>query len=209
MVRTVCALFENADGEAQVELRAFGGFKRDRRAMAEWVASFEPEVVVMESTGIYWKSPYAALEQVGIVALVVNAHHVKQVPGRKTNIADAQWLAILARSGLLKGGFVPPQHMRELRLVSRQMHKLTEILAGEKNRLHKVLTDGGIRLSAVVSDMEAFGSSEKLAAWAGVCPGNNESAGKRKAGRTRKGNPYVRRVSAQSCNVPFCTWRGP
>ena len=77
------------DGEAQVELRAFGGFKRDRRAMAEWVASFEPEVVVMESTGIDWKRPYAALEPVGIVALVVNAHHVKQVPGRKTDIADA------------------------------------------------------------------------------------------------------------------------
>jgi transposase len=307
---TVCALCENADGQAQVELREFGGFKRDRRAMAEWVASFEPEVVVMESTGIYWKSPYAALEKVGIVALVVNAHHVKQVPGRKTDIADAQWLAILARSGLLKGGFVPPQKLRELRLVSRQMQKFTGILAGEKNRLHKVLTDGGIRLSAVVSDihgasaramikglldgerpeqvlayaskrlkasdeelrdaldgelsdthrfvlgeilahieelearihgfqqhllaalqphqpllqalqtipgldaigaamllveigtdMEAFGTPEKLAAWAGVCPGNNESAGKRKAGRKRKGNPYVRRILCEAANA--------
>lgn len=307
---TVCALFENADGEAQVELREFGCFKRDRRAMAEWVASFEPEVVVMESTGIYWKSPYAALEKAGLVALVVNAHPVKQVPGRKTDIADAQWLAILARSGLLKGGFVPPQNLRELRLVSRQMQKFTGLLAGEKNRLHKVLTDGGIRLSAVVSDihgpsaramikgllngetpeqvlsyaskrlkaseeelldaldgelsdthrfvlreilahiqelearlrgfqqhlldalqphqsllqalqtipgldaigaamrlveigtdMEAFGSPEKLAAWAGVCPGNNESAGKRKAGRKRKGNPYVRRILCEAANA--------
>ncbi|AFL73315.1 transposase IS116/IS110/IS902 family [Thiocystis violascens DSM 198] len=150
---TICALFENADGQAQVELREFGGFKRDRRAMAEWVASFEPEVVVMESTGIYWKSPYAALEKAGIAALVVNAHHVKQVPGRKTDIADAQWLAILARSALLTGSFVPPANLRELRLVSRQMQKFTGILAGEKNRLHKVLTDGGIRLSAVVSDI--------------------------------------------------------
>ncbi len=69
---TVCALFENAEGEAQVELREFGGFKRDRRAMAEWVAAFEPEAVVMESTGIYWKSPYAALEKVGIVACNAN-----------------------------------------------------------------------------------------------------------------------------------------
>ena len=307
---TVCALFENADGEAQVELREFGGFKRDRRAMAEWVASFEPEVVVMESTGIYWKSPYAALEKAGIAALVVNAHHVKQVPGRKTDIADAQWLAILARSGLLTGSFVPPMNLRELRLISRQMQKCTGILAGEKNRLHKVLTDGGIRLSAVVSDihgtsaramikglldgetpeqvlayaskrlkaseeelfdaldgdlsdthrfvlreilahieelearihrfqqqllaalqphqsllqalqtipgldaigaamllveigtdMEAFGSPEKLAAWAGVCPGNHESAGKRKGGRKRKGNPYVRRILCEAANA--------
>ena len=97
-----------------MELREFGGFKRDRKAMAEWVASFRPQQVVMESTGIYWKSPYAALEKQGIYALVVNARHVKQVPGRKSDLADAQWLAILARSGLLRGGFVPPQDLRTL-----------------------------------------------------------------------------------------------
>jgi transposase len=150
---TVCALFEDEPGDVQVQLKEFGGFKRDRQAMAQWVASFEPEVVVMESTGIYWKSPYAALERVGIQALVVNAYHVKQVPGRKTDIADAQWLAILARSGLLKGGFVPPSNFRHLRLLLRQLQKLTGILAGEKNRLHKVLTDGGIRLLAVLGDL--------------------------------------------------------
>ena len=150
---TVCALSEDASGQVTATLREFGGFKRDRRALADWVATFKPDVVVMESTGIYWKSPYAALEQVGIRALVVNARHVKQVPGRKTDLADAQWLAILARSGLLQGGFVPPANLRELRLIARQMQKLTGILAGEKNRLHKVLTDGGIRLSVVVSDL--------------------------------------------------------
>ena len=121
--------------------------------MAEWVASFKPELVVMESTGIYWKSPYAALERHGLKIAVVNARHVKQVPGRKTDLADAQWLAILARNGLLCGGFVPPSQFRELRLVSRQMQKLTGILSGEKNRLHKLLTDAGIRLSVVVSDI--------------------------------------------------------
>jgi len=307
---TVCILYEDGAGEPQVELREFGGFKRDRRAMAEWVAGFQPEEVVMESTGIYWKSPYAALERVGIRALVVNARHVKQVPGRKTDIADAQWLAILARSGLLRGGFVPPGNIRELRLTSRQMQKLTGMLAAEKNRLHKVLTDGGIRLGVVVSDihgqsaramvkgliagespeqvlrqaskrlkaseeelldaldgelseehrfvlgelmehiedlerriarfsrhlldglapqqallnalqtipgldergaamllveigeeMHAFGSAEKLASWAGVCPGNHESAGKRKAGKKRKGNPYVRRILCEAANA--------
>ena len=112
-----------------------------RRAMAEWVASFKPDLVVMESTGIYWKSPYAALEWHGLNLAVVNAKHVKQVPGRKTDILDAQWLAILARNGLLRGGFVPPKHFRELRLVSRQMQKFSGILASEKNRLHKLLTD--------------------------------------------------------------------
>lgn len=313
---TVCALFEDEHGEVQVQLKEFGGFKRDRRAMAQWVASFQPEVVVMESTGIYWKSPYAALEEAGLEPLVVNAHHVKQVPGRKTDIADAQWLAILARSGLLKGGFVPPANFRQLRLVSRQLQKFTGILSGEKNRLHKVLTDGGVRLSVVVSDihgksaremvrgllsgespeqvltyaskrlkatdeqlldaldgelsdthrfvlsqilehieyleerircfqqqllaglesqqgilqalqtipgldeigaamllveigddMQAFGSAKKLAAWAGVCPGNNESAGKRKAGKKRKGNPYVRRILCEAANAASRTRR--
>jgi transposase len=307
---TVCVLQEQADGQLKVHLREFGGFKRDRRAMAQWVASFAPESVVMESTGIYWKSPYAALERVGLRALVVNARHVKQVPGRKTDLCDAQWLAILARSGLLRGGFVPPANFRRLRLISRQMQKLTGVLAGEKNRLHKVLTDGGVRLGVVVSDihgksgraminalvagesaqellryadprlqateeelldaldaelseehrlvmaqqlqhidylqgqiaqlrqallaglapqeallgalqtipgldetgaamllveigdeMQAFGSAEKLAAWAGVCPGNHESAGKRKSGRSRKGNPYVRRILCEAAHA--------
>jgi transposase len=105
---SVCVLYENDLGEVVTEVREFGGFKRDRREMAAWVASFHPELVVMESTGIYWKSPYAALEWYGLHLAVVNARHVKQVPGRKTDINDAQWLTILARSGLLRGGFVPP-----------------------------------------------------------------------------------------------------
>ncbi len=307
---TVCIIYEDDSAKTHVEIREFGGFKRDRRAMAEWVASFHPEEVVMESTGIYWKSPYAALEKKGIAALVVNARHVKNVPGRKTDIADAQWLAVLARSGLLRGGFVPPEHFRGLRLISRQAQKLTGILSGEKNRLHKILTDGGIRLGVVVSDlhgvsarnmvkgliagnppeqvlryaskrlkateeelldaldgeltdhhrfvlseqmdhieylekriadfrrqlltalapqqgilqtlqtipgldevgaamllveisddMSAFGSADKLASWAGVCPANNESAGKRKTGKKRKGNPYVRRILCEAANA--------
>lgn len=300
---TACAVLEAADGTTRVERQQFGGFKRDRRALAEWVAALAPEVVVMESTGIYWKSPYAALEAVGIRAQVVNARHVKQVPGRKTDVGDAQWLAMLARAGLLRSSFVPPATLRELRLIARQRQKLVGLLASEKNRLHKVLADSGIRLGVVISDvhgqsgramtqaliaglaphevlahasrrlkasretlfdalqgdltpshvfvldelmqhveeleariarfdarlldglieesnalallqtlpgvdlmgaamllveigsdMSVFGSADRLASWAGVCPGNHESAGKRKSGRARKGNPYVRRL---------------
>lgn len=159
---TVCVLYEDDAEEPRVEWREFGGFQRDRRAMAEWVASFHPQPVVMESMGIYWKSPYAALEREGIVALVVNARHVKQVPGRKTDRADAQWLTILARSGLLRGGFVPPADYRGLRLLSRQMQKLTGILSGEKNRMHKVLTDGGVRLAVVVSDLHGQSARDMI-----------------------------------------------
>ncbi len=307
---TVCIIYEDVEGASQFQLREFGGFKRDRREMAQWIASYHPEEVVMESTGIYWKSPYAALEKVGIAALVVNARHVKNVPGRKTDITDAQWLAILSRSGLLRGSFVPPENFRSLRLISRQMQKLTGMLSGEKNRMHKVLTDGGIRLAVVVSDihgksaramikgllvgetpeqvlhyadrrlkateeelldalegdltenhcfviselmthiedlekrierhtkrllkglspqqailqvlqtipgvdiraaamllveigddMSAFGSADRLSSWAGVCPGNHESAGKKTAGKKRKGNPYVRRILCECANA--------
>jgi transposase len=150
---TACAILEEADGETRIEQRQFGAFKKDRRALAAWVAALAPDEVVMESTGIYWKSPYAALEEVGIRATVVNARHVKQVPGRKTDVGDAQWLATLARAGLLRGSFVPPAKLRELRVISRQRQKWVSLLAAEKNRMHKVLTDAGIRLGVVVSDI--------------------------------------------------------
>jgi transposase len=300
---TACALIEDSEGNTRIEQQQFGAFKRDRQALAQWAARLCPDVVVMESTGIYWKSPYAALETMGISALVVNARHVKNVPGRKTDIGDAHWLATLARAGLLRGSFIPPARLRELRLISRQRQKLVGQMTSEKNRMHKVLTDAGIRLGVVVSDMHgqsaramvkaiiagkstsdvldcagkrlkasreelfdaiqgdlssshrfvltelmahieeteariarfdqclleglasehntlallqtmpgvdligaamllveigsdmnAFGSADRLASWVGICPGNNESAGKHKSGRVRKGNLYVRRL---------------
>ena len=98
----------------------------------------------MQSTGVYWKSPFAALEAVGLIAWVVNARHVKAVPGRKTDMADAQWLATPARAGLLRASFIPPVQMRQLRLVARQRQKLVGMCSAEKNRLHKVLVDAGI-----------------------------------------------------------------
>lgn len=149
-----CAIIEEADGTITLVRKRFGAFKRDRRALAEWCATLRPHVVVMESTGIYWKSPYAALECVGIRALVVNAHFVKHVPGRKTDVSDAEWLASLARCGLLtRRSFVPPQKYRELRLVARQRQKISGMLSAQKNRLAKVLADSGVRLGVVVSDL--------------------------------------------------------
>jgi transposase len=105
----VCVILQEPGCEPAVYRRQFGAFQRDRRAMAEWIAGFAPDTVVMESTGIYWKSPYAALEQVGIRALVVNAQHVKKVPGRKTVTPDAEWLAMLARAGRLAGQLHPAE----------------------------------------------------------------------------------------------------
>ena len=149
-----CAIIEEDDGTLRTEIKKFSAFKRDRRALADWCAALSPDIVVMESTGIYWKSPYAALERVGIRALVVNAYHVKQVPGRKTDVSDAEWLCSLARCGLLtRRSFVPPQKYRELRLVARHRQKLTGMLSAQKNRLGKILADGGVRLGVTVSDL--------------------------------------------------------
>lgn len=313
---TACAILAEPDGEVRIERRQFGAFKRDRRALADWSVALRPDVVVMESTGIYWKSPYAALEHAGVSVLVVNAHHVKKVPGRKTDVSDAEWLASLARAGLLKRSFVPPQKYRELRLLARQRQKLTGMLAAEKNRLGKVLADAGIRLGVVVSDlngksaramirklldgaspelaltaasprlkaprevigaaldgeisqahrfvlaelighitylearlgqfdayllsrldeplerralallqtvpgvdligaamllveigidMSAFQRPDDIASWSGLCPGNNQSAGKRRRSKKLKGNTYVRRLLCEFANAAVKT----
>jgi hypothetical protein len=131
---TGCAIIALPDGSVTHERREFGGFKRDRKAMAKWARSIGPDVVVMESTGIYWKSPYAALEGVSIVPWVVNAHHVKAVPGRKIDVADAQWLASLARAGLLRASFIAKADLRGLRHIARQRQKLGGMLAAHKKQ---------------------------------------------------------------------------
>lgn len=99
------------------------------------------------------KSIYAALEKAGLNAQVVNARHAKQVPGRKTDIKDSQWLATLARFGLVKGSFIPDQSLRDLRLLIRYRFKLQRMISSEKNRLHKIVDAAGLRLGAVVSDI--------------------------------------------------------
>ncbi|MFZ1104555.1 MAG: IS110 family transposase [Hyphomicrobiaceae bacterium] len=167
---TACAIVEDENG-VRVERRTFETFKRGLRALKDWCLAIEPDVVVMESTGIYWKSPHAWLERAGLMCMVVNAHHVKNVPGHKTDVCDAEWLAMLARAGLLKPSFVPPEKLRRLRLVSRQRQKLVGMLAAEKNRLGKVLADAGVRLGVVVSDLNGKSARAMIAALiAGASP---------------------------------------
>lgn len=310
MVVVATVIVEHEDGRIEEETKKFGTFRKHRRQMCQWLKSHEIELAVMESTGIYWKAIYARLEKAGIKSYVVNARHVKQVPGRKTDVLDSQWLATLGRAGLLKPSFIPPGDLRELRLVTHQRMKVQGTLHAEKNRLHKVLDDAGIRLGGVVSDidgvsarrliegliegkaveelqvcirgrlkaktdevmesldgelgprhrfilqgilnhiryleqevgtydrylfdamspyqqqweflqtipgvdkiaaahiiveigveMERFGTMGQLASWAGMCPGNNESAGKRKSGRTRRGNGMIRRILCEVANA--------
>lgn len=314
MLHVVTVLIEQPDGSIERHSRQFDGFKRDCRALAAWLSELGVQLAVLESTGIYWKSVYAHLERAGVPAWVVNAHSIKHVPGRKTDVADSEWLAVLARFGLVRGSFIPPQDLRELRLVSRYRRKLSAMLASQANRLHKILDDGGIKLGAVVSDikgvsaramvqgliqgddqaallahargvlkrksealaasldgdlttrhlfvlkhlqanieflenklaeidayliaamqpyawahgllqtipgidqiaaalilieigddMQRFGSPERLACWAALSPGNNESAGKRKSGRTRHGANTIRFILCECANAARMT----
>jgi transposase len=153
MTVVATVLIEQTNGEVYQESRTFGTFRGDRRQLCEWLKGHGVELVVMESTGNYWKSIYAALESAHLNAYVVNARQVKQVPGRKTDLNDSQWLAMLARYGLLKPSFIAPVDLQQLRLLSRYRMKLKAMIASETNRLHKVLDDAGIRLGGVVSDL--------------------------------------------------------
>jgi len=312
----VCTLLsEQKNGEVVAQTREFSTFRRDLIDLAEWLKDSAVELVAMESTGIYWKQVYEAIEDVMLNASVVNARHVKNVPGRKTDVKDSLWLSELTRCGLLNSSFVPPRDFRQLRLLTRYRKKLSGILKAEKNRLHKLLEAFGIKLSCVVSkidgvssnrmlkgiledldpeeiadmavgrlrkkkpellkalegyrlsdrdrfllsillshikwieeqlvkideqivsamkpykkqwellqtlpgvdqisaamilseigvDMGDFKTSGNICSWAGMCPGNNESAGKRKSGKTRKGNNYIRTILCETANAAIKT----
>ncbi len=308
MKHIVTVLSEDEAGNVTRLTREFGGFKRDLRAMAAWLVEMGVERVIIESTGIYWKSVHARLEEAGLTIWVVNAHHVKHVPGRKTDVADSEWLAQLGRYGLVRPSFIPTKDLRELRLVSRYRHKLVAAQAAETNRLHKLLDDAGIKLGGLVADIHGkaagaiveglidglapaeliqlsgrlkasredllaslegdlsarhrwvlqeirdhlhelaahlakvdaylrdamvpyaeawirlqtlpgidemaaamiliemgddlsrFGNASRFASWAALCPGNNESAGKKKSGKTRKGNTMLRYLLCEAAN---------
>jgi transposase len=158
---TVTARTPGGPGQARREkTRTFKTFYADLLAMASWLVELQVTHVAMESTGVYWWPVHTALVQVGgegLTVEVVNAAHVKAVPGRKTDVKDAQWLARLMEVGLLRGSFIPPVDVRRLRDLTRYQTKLTEERTREKQRLHKTLEAGGIKLDSVASD--TFGVS--------------------------------------------------
>jgi transposase len=158
----VTLLTSRPDERIDKKVREFSAFRGSLQEMARWLRLEGVELAVMESTGVYWKAVFEALEDEEIEAMVVNARHVKNVPGRKTDVMDSEWLAELARCGLLRPSFIPPRDIRELRLLTRYRSKLSGILSGEKNRLHKVLYDCGIRLGAIVSDIDGVSAREMV-----------------------------------------------
>jgi len=140
------------------EIRTYTTMTNDLLRLKEWIQEAGITHVAMESTGVYWKPVFNILED-QFEVILVNARHVKNVPGRKTDVQDSEWLCRLLRSGLVSGSFIPPRDIRELRDLTRHKRKLIQAIVAEKQRVEKVLEDANIKLSSIASD--SFGASGK------------------------------------------------
>lgn len=158
-----CAIVPGPDGQPQKHLRSFGTLTADLLALGDWLHGLGVLTVAMESTGEYWRPVYNLLEG-QFELLVVNAQHIKNVPGRKTDVKDAEWIADLLRHGLVRGSFIPPQPQRDLRDLTRQRTNLVQDRATVINRLQKVLEWANLKLTSVVSDVTGVSARAMLEA---------------------------------------------
>lgn len=160
--RTVVATVRGPAGGGQRSevTRTFKTFTAELERLARWLVEERVDVVAMEATGVFWLPVWYALSDAELPVQVVNAGHVKRVPGRKTDVKDAQWLAQLAECGLLRGSFIPPQEIRELRDLTRYRTKLIQERVRECQRMTKVLEDAQVKLDSVVTD--PLGKSARL-----------------------------------------------
>jgi transposase len=158
-----CRVLTQTDGRTQQQTETFGTSTKEVLRLRDWLAAWEITHVAMESTGEYWKPVYNLLEG-AVEILLVNARHVKAVPGRKTDVRDAEWLADLLRHGLLRASFVPPRGQRELRDLTRQRSTLVRERASVVNRLQKVLEDANVKLASVATDITGVSGRAMLRA---------------------------------------------
>jgi transposase len=161
---TACVRVSAADGKGREQhVAEFATTVRGLLTLRDWLAAHRVQQVTMEATGVFWKPVWAVLED-DFPLLLVNARHVKQVPGRKTDVSDAAWLCQLAEAGLLRASFVPPKPIRALRNLTRYRKTQIQERAREANRLHKALEDTGIKLDCVATDILGVSGRAMLAA---------------------------------------------
>jgi transposase len=147
---TACVRIHNGSEGLRREIREFATTTRGLLLLRDWLASFEVRLVGMEATGVYWKPIYYVLED-DFELWLLNARHLKNVPGRKTDVKDAEWICQLVEHGLVRPSFVPPKEIRELRNLTRYRKAQIEERTREVQRLEKVLQDAGIKLSSVAT----------------------------------------------------------
>src|SRR6266568_4551061 len=159
----VCAITPDQQGQRRKEQATFSTMMPDLLRMRQWFQRLGVTHVAMESTGSFWKPIFNVLEG-QMEVLVVNAQHLKAVPGRKTDLKDAEWIADLLQHGLLRSSFVPPAFQRELRELTRYRTSVVEERSRTINRLQKILEDTNLKLSAVATDLMGLSAREMLAA---------------------------------------------
>src|SRR6266540_315179 len=158
-----CVIVSETKGPPRKEIRTFGTMTDDLLALADWLASKAVTHVAMESTGVYWKAPFNLLEG-QFDLLLANAQHIKAVPGRKTDVGDAEWIADLLRHGLLRPSFIPDRAQRALRDLTRTRTSLIDERSAAVRRLQKVLEDANIKLSGVATDVMGVSGRAMLTA---------------------------------------------
>lgn len=168
--KTVVACALTPEGR---QVRTFPTVTQDLLALLEWLQELGCRVVAMESTGVYWKPVYNLLESAEFESMVVNAKHIKAVPGRKTDVKDAEWIAELLQHGLLRPSFIPERPQRELRELVRYRRSVVQERAREVTRLQKVLEGANLKLGCVASDVLGRSGRDILSA---ICQGNEDPA---------------------------------
>jgi transposase len=191
-----CVIMSDPNGSPRKQVRTFGTMTDDLLALADWLAEQGVTHVAMESTGVYWKAPFNLLEG-QFEVLLANAQHIKAVPGRKTDVQDAEWIADLLRHGLLKASFVPDRSQRELRELTRYRTSLVRERATETNRLQKTLEGANVKLGDVASNILGQSARQMLE---GLVVGTDPAILAQFArGRMREKIPQLERALAGRC----------
>jgi len=158
---TACLIIGKFNELPTVIIKTFSTMTRDLLACKDWLESEGCTHVALESTGVYWKPVFNILED-SMEIILANARHIKNVPGRKTDVKDCEWIATLLRHGLIKGSFIPPRPIRELRDLTRYRKKLIQQRSSELNRIQKFLEDANIKLASVVTDITGVSAQDMI-----------------------------------------------
>jgi len=159
-----CALITQPTGSVERYMRTFKTITADLLKLADWLSELQVTQVAMESTGVYWRPVFNVLEDDERTIVLVNPQHMRAVPGKKTDVKDAEWITDLLRHGLLRASFIPPAPIRAIRELTRYRKTLVQERADETNRLHKTLEGANLKLAGVATDVLGLSGRAMLAA---------------------------------------------